>query len=219
MGNIQTQLQTIRSQIELFRVRNNGSSPDIAGDVDALFSDLLVGTGNQLSLGTENSFGCTCRRPYACIASGEPAQRLELGGRGRDRARPPAAPRPPRWRGLVLATAATGEFAAAGFDESTNTWVAGRPVRKALPGKHDFTRAAGESRSPVFQGPFRAVQPVEARGSACSAEPNGMRRHSAFTLVEILIVVVIPRHPGGHRHPHLHPRPPMPRPTPRSPTW
>jgi general secretion pathway protein G len=41
-GNIQTQLQTVRSQIELFRVRNNGVSPDL--DDANPFIDLRVGT-------------------------------------------------------------------------------------------------------------------------------------------------------------------------------
>jgi general secretion pathway protein G len=123
VGNIQTQLQTIRSQIELFRVRNNGSSPDIAGDVDASFSDLLVGTGNQLSLGTENSFGRT-QEPYARTRPVNPRN-------GSNSVVEDATPR--TTAGSAAATpggagwyynSATGEFAAAGFDESTNTWVA-----------------------------------------------------------------------------------------------
>jgi general secretion pathway protein G len=31
VGNVQTQLQTIRSQVELYRVRNNGGYPDFGG--------------------------------------------------------------------------------------------------------------------------------------------------------------------------------------------
>ncbi|MGQ0626909.1 MAG: competence type IV pilus major pilin ComGC, partial [Phycisphaerales bacterium] len=31
VGNVQTQLQTIRSQIELYRVKNNGARPDFLG--------------------------------------------------------------------------------------------------------------------------------------------------------------------------------------------
>lgn len=54
-GNVRTQLQTTRSQIELFRVRNNGVSPIIAGAQDASFSDLLCGVNNTFGLADSNS--------------------------------------------------------------------------------------------------------------------------------------------------------------------
>jgi general secretion pathway protein G len=67
VGNAQTQLQTIRSQIELFRVRYNGQAPVLVGDIDASFNDLLAGKGNTLGLNDWNSFGtaATPQEPYA----------------------------------------------------------------------------------------------------------------------------------------------------------
>src|SRR5881409_3704839 len=50
VGNVQTQLQTLRSQIELFRVRNNANPPAIVGAQDASYSDLMID-------GAANSFG------------------------------------------------------------------------------------------------------------------------------------------------------------------
>jgi len=42
IGNVQTQLQTMRSQIELFRVRNNGNPPALVGTGAAAFADLIT---------------------------------------------------------------------------------------------------------------------------------------------------------------------------------
>lgn len=39
VGNVQTQLQTIRSQIELYRVKNNGQTPDFLGALSGTFGD------------------------------------------------------------------------------------------------------------------------------------------------------------------------------------
>lgn len=42
VGNVRSQLQTIRSQVELFRVRNNGTMPAIEGAADASWADLIA---------------------------------------------------------------------------------------------------------------------------------------------------------------------------------
>lgn len=42
-GNVATQLQTLRSQIELYRVRNNGNPPALAGEDDAAWDELVAG--------------------------------------------------------------------------------------------------------------------------------------------------------------------------------
>lgn len=55
-GNVKSQLQTIRSQIELFRVRNNGQSPVLEGAQDASFADFLVQTDRATNTPL-NSYG------------------------------------------------------------------------------------------------------------------------------------------------------------------
>ena len=67
-GNVKSQLQTIRSQIELFRVRNNGQSPVIAGAQDASFADFLNGRGTTT---TTNSYGLE-QDPYMRTAATNP---------------------------------------------------------------------------------------------------------------------------------------------------
>jgi len=39
VGNVQTQLQTVRSQIELYRVKNNGAVPDFNGGLGGTWGD------------------------------------------------------------------------------------------------------------------------------------------------------------------------------------
>ena len=41
-GNVQTQVQSIRNQIELYRVKNNGVSPTLGGAVGASFTQMLT---------------------------------------------------------------------------------------------------------------------------------------------------------------------------------
>lgn len=50
VGNMQTQLQTIRSQIELFRVRNNGQFPDFLGGLAGTFGDPAGATAAERGL-------------------------------------------------------------------------------------------------------------------------------------------------------------------------
>lgn len=49
-GNVKSQLQTIRSQIELFRVRNNGSTPVLVGAANASFTDFTIDGANSYGL-------------------------------------------------------------------------------------------------------------------------------------------------------------------------
>ena len=44
VSNAETQLQTIRSQIELYRIRNNGAYPDFLGVLGGTFGDPLGAT-------------------------------------------------------------------------------------------------------------------------------------------------------------------------------
>lgn len=44
VGNVQTQLQTIRSQIELYRVKNNGAYPDFLGALGGTYGDAAATT-------------------------------------------------------------------------------------------------------------------------------------------------------------------------------
>lgn len=54
VGNVQTQLQTIRSQIELYRVKNNGAYPDFLGTLGGTWGDATAATpGAQGLLGQD----------------------------------------------------------------------------------------------------------------------------------------------------------------------
>jgi general secretion pathway protein G len=121
VGNVQTQLQTVRSQIELFRVRNNGISP-VLEDAANPFTDLLCGTDNNHGLPVTNSENRT-QSPYMKKAPVNPRNGLDTVAASADPETDAAA------ADAVTAAigwyydVATGTFAAAGFDESTNTWV------------------------------------------------------------------------------------------------
>lgn len=41
VGNVETQLQTIRSQLELYRVRNNGQPPSLGSGANSGWNDLV----------------------------------------------------------------------------------------------------------------------------------------------------------------------------------
>lgn len=122
VGNVQTQLQTTRSQIELFRVRNSGASPVLAGAQDAAFSDFLAGVGNTHGLPTGNSIqvaagaGAT-QQPYVRTAPVNPRN-------GLNSVVDDATPIDTAASGDAVTLAvgwyfdpASGTFAAAGFDE------------------------------------------------------------------------------------------------------
>ncbi len=121
-GNIQTQLQTLRNQVELFRVRNNGDVPVIVGDQDASFEDMLAGIGNTFTLADDNSFGRE-QQPYTRSRPLNPRNgRNEVTESADPRADAAGAPADPDGTGWFY-NSTTGEIAAAGFDEDTSIWV------------------------------------------------------------------------------------------------
>lgn len=102
-GNVVTQLQTIRSQIELFRVRNNGNYPALtaSGTAPNFGWDALVGT-NFMRAAPNNP-----RTGTASITAGTaaPTAKANSGDAG--------------W----VFDAATGNVWANGFDELARTWI------------------------------------------------------------------------------------------------
>ncbi len=106
IGNVKTQLQTIRSQIELFRVKNNGNVPDLDGPD---FNELITPpTGQDVYL---RAAPVNPRNSSALVsASADPGG---VAGTG---------------TGAVgwYYNATTGALTCAGFDETTGKWrVAG----------------------------------------------------------------------------------------------
>lgn len=126
VGNVQTQLQTIRSQIELFRVRNNGEAPELIGADDATaFLDLRVGTNaSDPALQVDNSKGQE-QKVYMQSPPLNPRNKSLIVATSTDpKADAAAAPTGagPTTTGWFY-NEENGEFAAAGFDEATNKWV------------------------------------------------------------------------------------------------
>lgn len=126
VGNVQTQLQTIRSQVELFRVRNNGNAPEIVGDwtdgAGDAFLDLRVGTNaTDAALQVDNSYGQEQKIYMGSPALNPRNKRGEVAEDATPKATAattvPAADGP-GW----FFNSTTGEFAAVGFDEETNSW-------------------------------------------------------------------------------------------------
>ncbi len=70
IGNVQTQLQTIRSQIELYRVKNNGEYPDFDanGWDDLVGADYLVSAPVNPRTGTSD---ITDTAAAAAVSSGD----------------------------------------------------------------------------------------------------------------------------------------------------
>ncbi|MBX9736695.1 MAG: prepilin-type N-terminal cleavage/methylation domain-containing protein [Phycisphaerales bacterium] len=110
VGNTVTQLQTIKSQIELYRVRNNGAFPALAGVGAAAFTDLVNVAGTNLApdgntymkappvnprTGTTDVIAGIAM-PTAFVAKGDAGWVYDI---------------------------ATGNFWANGFDETTGKWV------------------------------------------------------------------------------------------------
>ena len=119
-GNIETQLQSIRNQIELYRVKNNGVAPVMAGAGGAggtAFAQLLTPPG------TQQPYLRTMPANPRCVDNTS-AQTVHAGAYADNTALNDAA--------KVLDPAATaygwiydqsnGRFAAVGFDETTNKW-------------------------------------------------------------------------------------------------
>lgn len=125
VGNVQTQLQTIRSQIELFRVRNNGNAPVLVGGEGESFNDLLAGEGNTHELDDWNSYNVDTevpQKPYMRDFPVNPRNKLNAvveDATPRDSA---AGADPNAVAAGWYYNTTTGEFAAVGFDEDTNTW-------------------------------------------------------------------------------------------------
>ena len=119
-GNIVTQLQSIRNQIELFRVKNNGNCPNLAGTGGAsgtAFVDLITPPANQ--------------QPYLRTMPANPrltdstiATTVVAGTYGTNQALNDAAKviDPTSATSGWLYDQASGRFAAVGFDETTNKW-------------------------------------------------------------------------------------------------
>ncbi|HYE01927.1 MAG TPA: prepilin-type N-terminal cleavage/methylation domain-containing protein [Phycisphaerales bacterium] len=103
IGNVRTQLQTIRSQIELYRVRNNGSLPPllVAGGAEDAAWDDLVGSDYMRAFPINPRVG---NGNVALSADSPPV---------------PAAGDADGW----LFNATTGEIAAGRFDEAAGTWL------------------------------------------------------------------------------------------------
>lgn len=106
-GNVVTQLQTIRSQIELFRVRNNGTFPALTAAVGTgTFGwDPLIGANFMRSAPINPRTGngtiaAGTAAPTAAVANGD--------------------------AGWVY-NAATGELWANGFNETNRTWITAAP--------------------------------------------------------------------------------------------
>ena len=108
VGNIQTQLQTIRAQIELFKVNYNGYPPSLVGVEDASFSDLLAAPRGEKYLVT--------------LPMNPHNRRNEVVEDPTPVASAAAGPSDPVGAGWFFNSTA-GVIAAAGFDESTNQWV------------------------------------------------------------------------------------------------
>lgn len=102
-GNVVTQLQTVRSQVELFRVRNNGNYPALtaSGTSPNFGWDALVGTNFMRACPINPRTGT------ATITAGTaaPTAKANSGDAG--------------W----VYDAATGNVWANGFDEPARTWI------------------------------------------------------------------------------------------------
>ncbi len=124
VGNIQTQLSTIRGQIELFRVRNNGRAPNLDSN-NTPFYELLCGRGNTHGL-PETNLDDVEQEPYLKKAPVNPRNKLDTVSveDSAEAARDAAA------AGDAVSLAVgwfydpnSGSIYAAGFDESTGKWV------------------------------------------------------------------------------------------------
>ncbi len=108
VGNVVTQLQTIRSQIELWRVRNNGSFPDLT---TTPFEDIVNVSGTNAAPDGNTYMKAAPVNPRtgtSTVTAGTtaPTAVVAKGDTG--------------W----IYDAATGNLWANGFDEATGQWIA-----------------------------------------------------------------------------------------------
>lgn len=116
-GNAVTQMQSLRNQIELFRVRNGGRNPVLDGVGNAAFADLTA---------TTNSFGNPQDQYLRAPASNPRNNRTDVvlsantgdALRGEAASTDPQAVGAPAW----LYNNTTGEFIAVGYSEFSDTW-------------------------------------------------------------------------------------------------
>ncbi|HMN39584.1 MAG TPA: prepilin-type N-terminal cleavage/methylation domain-containing protein [Phycisphaerales bacterium] len=113
-GNIQTQLQSIRNQIELYRVKNNGTAPTLVGAGAAAFSQLITPPAPQQSY--VRTAPNNPRNGSSEVAADSSATVLATSAAAA--AMDPAAGGAPGW----IYNSATGAFAAVGFNETNNKW-------------------------------------------------------------------------------------------------
>lgn len=117
-GNVVTQMQSLRNQIELYRVRNNGTNPVIVGVDNAAFADLTA---------TTNSLGRD-QEPYLRTPASNPrngSSTVVASSATGDALRTEAASTDPNASGAAgwIYNTTSGEFIAVGFSEFSNTWL------------------------------------------------------------------------------------------------
>ena len=119
-GNIQTQLQSIRNQIELYRVKNNGVSPVLVGTggpAGTAFSQLMTPPAGQQPYMRNlpgNPRVTTSANATAC-ATGTYASNTALNDAAK-------AMDPSTATVGWIYDQVSGRFAATGFNEDTNKW-------------------------------------------------------------------------------------------------
>jgi general secretion pathway protein G len=118
-GNIQTQVQSIRNQVELFRVKNNGSNPLMVGTGAAAFADFLVNNANNsyghMQQAYMRSAPINPRNGSSDVLTDASADQLATAAAA-------AAMDPATTAAGWIFNPTTGAFAAVGFNETTNKW-------------------------------------------------------------------------------------------------
>jgi prepilin-type N-terminal cleavage/methylation domain-containing protein len=113
-GNVKVQIQSIRNQIQFFRVKNNGSQPALVGSGASAFADLVsppAGQNAYLRTAPANprngSTTVIATAAYGPIAVSNAAAVMD-----------PAASGQAGW----LYNPNTGDIAPIGFDDTTDKW-------------------------------------------------------------------------------------------------
>lgn len=123
-GNVVTQLQTIRNQVELFRVRNNGTAPTLVG-TDATAFDQLINppSGQQQYMRAAASNPRNNSTEVATSSNSGNALLAEA-----------AAADPSTTAAGWLYNATTGDIAAVGYSEWSRTWFGETGHQTTAPG-------------------------------------------------------------------------------------